>query len=147
MEHDARFLSAEEVEAGENSRSVPESQYRHSSSLNYDEDDGVIYDSHGEPSHLNIVAGLKFETGEQFKEAVSDYCISIGADIKWNISTDKKKRAVCRQNCGWYVYGSWHGGRQCFMVKNVGSRHSCPRALRMKGANAVWAAKRYIGRF
>ncbi|CAL1408111.1 unnamed protein product [Linum trigynum] len=66
--------------------------------------------------------------------------------MRWTRSDKQKKRAQCRNNCGWYVYGSWHG-RSCFMIKNVGKDHTCPRSVRMKVANAVWAAKKYLDRF
>ncbi|CAL1387468.1 unnamed protein product [Linum trigynum] len=138
-------------------QTLPESEYRGSVDSrhvrgNLDEEpadpiyDGPYYDPRCEHSTLKFTVGMSFNSPEQFKVAVEEHSISIGADIKWTRSDKNKKRAECRQKCGWYIYGSWHA-RSLFMVKNLGKDHTCPRAVRMRVANATWVAKKYIERF
>ncbi|CAL1354836.1 unnamed protein product [Linum trigynum] len=138
-------------------QTLPESEYRASVESrhvrgNLDEEpadpiyDGPHYDPRCEHSTLKFMVGMSFNSPEQFKEAVEEHSIAIGGDIKWTRSDKNKKRAECRQKCGWYIYGSWHA-RSLFMVKNLGKDHTCPRAVRMRVANATWVAKKYIERF
>ncbi|CAL1390079.1 unnamed protein product [Linum trigynum] len=100
VEQEHAYESIDEVEVRVTSRSVSASIYRESLGLDYDEEDGPIYNLHCEPSLLNIIVGLKFGETEQFKFVETTSC------IKWNISTSKKKRVVCRGKCGWYVFVS-----------------------------------------
>ncbi|CAN1228679.1 hypothetical protein LINGRAPRIM_LOCUS1312 [Linum grandiflorum] len=91
--------------------------------------------------------GLKFTCDKQFKEAVVEFSIVNGLDVYWVRSSQRKKEAVCRANCGWRVYASWYARNRAFVVKSVGVDHSCTRDLEVKQLTAKWIAKKYIDRF
>ncbi|CAN1837360.1 hypothetical protein LINPERHAP1_LOCUS35078, partial [Linum perenne] len=50
-------------------------------------------------------------------------------------------------HCGWRVYGSWNSKREAFVLKCLGDKHKCPRALENKQASAKWIAKTYLEKF
>ncbi|CAN1224183.1 hypothetical protein LINGRAPRIM_LOCUS851, partial [Linum grandiflorum] len=47
----------------------------------------------------------------------------------------------------WRVYASWFGDREVFVIKSVGTPHSCPRTVYNKAATTKWIAKKYLRRF
>ncbi|CAI0398468.1 unnamed protein product [Linum tenue] len=98
-------------------QTLPESEYRGSVDSrhvrgNLDDEptdpiyDGPHYDPRCDHSTLKFTVGMSFNSLEQFKEAVEEHSIAIGADIKWTRSDKNKKQVECRQKYGWYIYGS-----------------------------------------
>ncbi|CAN0846559.1 hypothetical protein LINGRAHAP2_LOCUS4509 [Linum grandiflorum] len=147
-------------ENDEEERSLgPSSTYRGSSDSDHargvTSDDEVVtpydrlpwYDPNCDHKQLQLKKGLKFTNVKQFREAVVEFAIANGSDVKWTRSTAKKKEAVCRFGCGWRVYGSWYGKNRCFILKTMGTPHTCPRSLRMRCLSARWIAKKYIEKF
>ncbi|CAN1756291.1 hypothetical protein LINPERHAP1_LOCUS6085 [Linum perenne] len=55
--------------------------------------------------------------------------------------------AVCRDRFGWRVYGSWNSRKESFILKCLGEKHTCPRALENMQASAKWIATTYIEKF
>ncbi|CAN1135609.1 hypothetical protein LINPERHAP2_LOCUS8952, partial [Linum perenne] len=84
---------------------------------------------------------MKFTDSATFKEFVASYCLYIGADILWLKSCKSKMEAICREHCGWRVYGSWNSRKEAFVLKCLGENHRCPRALENKQASAKWIVK------
>ncbi|CAN1768209.1 hypothetical protein LINPERHAP1_LOCUS10564 [Linum perenne] len=98
-------------------------------------------------SNSRLRQGMKFTDSATFKEFVASYCLYIGADILWLKSCKSKMEAICREHCGWRVYGSWNSRKEAFVLKCLGENHRCPRALENKQASAKWIAKTYIEKF
>ncbi|CAN1789838.1 hypothetical protein LINPERHAP1_LOCUS18616 [Linum perenne] len=55
--------------------------------------------------------------------------------------------AVCRDRCGSRVYGNWNSRKDSFVLKCLGEKHTCPRALENKHAFDKWIATTYIEKF
>ncbi|CAN1830959.1 hypothetical protein LINPERHAP1_LOCUS33033 [Linum perenne] len=55
--------------------------------------------------------------------------------------------AVCRKRCGWRVYGSWNSRKESFVLKCLGERHTCARAMENKQASSKWLAQTYLEKF
>ncbi|CAN1257918.1 hypothetical protein LINPERPRIM_LOCUS9734 [Linum perenne] len=138
----------------------PSSIYRASSQSNHDCNDKVdgdevnsiaaedYYDPNCDHKILVLKPKLRFTSPQQFKDAVVNHCIALGADINWVRSSNKNKEAVCAApNCNWRVYASWFGEKEAFVIKAMGQPHTCGRTQYMKGANADWVAKRFLARF
>ncbi|CAN1134946.1 hypothetical protein LINPERHAP2_LOCUS8579 [Linum perenne] len=139
----------------------PVSSYRNSSQSNHDVDDKLDDDDYssvlaGQPwydptcdhSKLELKEKLRFTGPSQFKEAVQNYAISVGAAIKWPRSSNQIKEAVCANpGCKWRVYASWFGRNEAFIIKAVGEQHTCPRPETNSSATHKWIAKRYLCRF
>ncbi|CAN1234263.1 hypothetical protein LINPERPRIM_LOCUS4170 [Linum perenne] len=91
-------------------------------------------------SNVRLRQGMRFINAASFKDFV-------GADILWLKSCQSKMEAVCRDRCGWRVYGSWNSRKESFILKCLGEKHTCPRALENKQASAKWIARTYIEKF
>ncbi|CAN1171217.1 hypothetical protein LINPERHAP2_LOCUS29449 [Linum perenne] len=98
-------------------------------------------------SNVRLRQGMKFVDSAAFKDFVASYCLYIGADILWLRSCQSKMEAVCREHCGWRVYGSRSSKKDSFILKCLGEKHTCPRALSNKQASAKWLAKTYLEKF
>ncbi|CAN1167846.1 hypothetical protein LINPERHAP2_LOCUS27483 [Linum perenne] len=139
----------------------PLSSYRNSSQSNHDVDDKLDDDDYssvfaGQPwydptcdhSKLELKEKLRFTGPSQFKKAVQNYAISVGAAIKWPRSSNQIKEAVCANpGCKWRVYASWFGRNETFIIKAVGEQHTCPLLETNSSATHKWIAKRYLCRF
>ncbi|CAN1130547.1 hypothetical protein LINPERHAP2_LOCUS5884 [Linum perenne] len=139
----------------------PLSSYRNSSQSDHDVNDKLEQDDYsrvfaGQPwydptcdhSKLELKEKLRFTGPSQFKEAVQNYAISVGAAIKWPRSSNQIKEAVCANpGCKWRVYASWFGRNEAFIIKAVGEQHTCPRPDTNSSATHKWIAKRYLCRF
>ncbi|CAN1193814.1 hypothetical protein LINPERHAP2_LOCUS42193 [Linum perenne] len=91
---------------------------------------------------------MRFTGPTQFKEAVVNFTIAVGAEVRWLRSNQKNKEAVCVvEGCKWRVYASWFGRNEAYLVKAVGLPHNCPRAIENKSANAKWIVSKYYNRF
>ncbi|CAN1339463.1 hypothetical protein LINPERPRIM_LOCUS38499 [Linum perenne] len=98
-------------------------------------------------SNTRLRQGMRFIHAAAFKDFVASYCLYVGADILWLKSSQSKMEAVCKERCGWRVYGSWNSKKESFLLKCLGANHTCPRALENKQASAKWIAKTYIEKF
>ncbi|KAL3739543.1 hypothetical protein ACJRO7_020885 [Eucalyptus globulus] len=52
--------------------------------------------------------------------------------------------AKCASGCGWRLYGSWVQAEKTFVIKRVGSLHSCNRSLTNRQATSTWLAREYM---
>lgn len=91
---------------------------------------------------LNL--GMRFESREQFKNAVKKYAVVNGFNISWQKSEEKRMIAKCVEGCGWRLYGSWIQNEKTFIIRGVGDPHSCNRSLTNKQATATWLAHEYM---
>ncbi|CAN1845225.1 hypothetical protein LINPERHAP1_LOCUS37767 [Linum perenne] len=98
-------------------------------------------------SNVRLRQGMKFIDSAAFKDFVASYCLYIGADIMWLKSCQSKMEAVCRDHCGWRVYGSWSSKKDSFILKCLGDNHTCVWALENKQASTKWIAKTYLKKF
>ncbi|CAN0917246.1 hypothetical protein LINGRAHAP2_LOCUS30172 [Linum grandiflorum] len=109
---------------------------------------GAYYDPSCDHSTLQIQPGLRFRSPTQFKEAIVNYSIAVGAEIRWKRSNKLNKEAICMSSdCNWRVFASWFGRNVSFVVKAVGDPHSCTRTMRNRSATVKWIAKTYLSRF
>ncbi|XP_039169472.1 uncharacterized protein LOC120293792 [Eucalyptus grandis] len=88
--------------------------------------------------------GMRFESHEQFKNAVRKYAVINGFNIFWPRSQKKRMEAKCASGCGWRLYGSWVQAEKTFVIKRVGSLHSCNRSLTNRQATSTWLAREYM---
>ncbi|CAN1136106.1 hypothetical protein LINPERHAP2_LOCUS9258 [Linum perenne] len=140
--------------------SPPVSSYRGSSQSDHDIAEKVdgeevsslagqaYYDPTCDHSNLVFKEGMRFTGPTQFKDAVVNFTIAVGAEIKWVRSNRKNKEAAClKEGCKWRVYASWYGRNEAYIVKAVGLPHNCPRPDRNRSATAKWILSKYFNRF
>ncbi|KAL3719247.1 hypothetical protein ACJRO7_004240 [Eucalyptus globulus] len=52
--------------------------------------------------------------------------------------------AKCASACGWRLYGIWVQAEKTFLIKRVGSLHSCNISLTNRQATSTWLAREYM---
>ncbi|CAN1324305.1 hypothetical protein LINPERPRIM_LOCUS33053 [Linum perenne] len=111
-------------------------------------DDAPVYNPSCDHKHLQFQLGMKFKSPTQFKHAVVKHAIYAGSNLIWTRSGKKRCEAICREStCKWRIYGSWYRVSKCFMVRSIGSLHSCPRSQIINQATASWIAYDFLERF
>ena len=51
--------------------------------------------------------GMRFESHEQYKNAVKKYAVINGFNISWQKSEETRMIAKCVEGCGWRLYDGW----------------------------------------
>ncbi|CAN1848533.1 hypothetical protein LINPERHAP1_LOCUS38969 [Linum perenne] len=70
------------------------------------------------------------------------------ANLIWLRSGKLRCEAICKDaNCNFRIYGSWYQGNKSFMVRGLGSAHTCPRSSSINQATAKWIAVDFLERF
>jgi len=91
--------------------------------------------------HLEI--GMEFDKLMTFKNAVKDYNIFYGRNIKWAKNDKERARAKCAQaDCRWEIYCSWSKVNQSFQVKTYYPDHTCCRGFKNKQATRKWVVNK-----
>ncbi|CAN1230126.1 hypothetical protein LINPERPRIM_LOCUS3236 [Linum perenne] len=111
-------------------------------------DGAPMYNPACDHKHMQFVLGMKFKSPTQFKHAVVKHAIYAGANLIWLRSGKHRCEAECRESiCNWRIYAAWYRGKKSFMVKGLGSAHTCPRSQSINQATASWIAYDFLERF
>ncbi|XP_027182135.1 uncharacterized protein LOC113780537 [Coffea eugenioides] len=93
--------------------------------------------------------GMKFESRQQFKAAVTEYGIKKGKSV-WTCKNDTKRmKAVCRDPCPWFVFASIERalGTSDLVVNTMHDVHeNCNHAWKNKNMTSTWLSNRYMER-
>ena len=93
--------------------------------------------------------GMKFESRQQFKAAVTEYGIKKGKPV-WTYKNDTKRvRTVCRDMCPWFVFASIERalGTSDLVIKTMHDVHeNCNHAWKNKNMTSTWLSNRYMER-
>ncbi|XP_025624867.1 uncharacterized protein [Arachis hypogaea] len=94
---------------------------------------------------LRLEVGMKFNTKQEFREAVREYCIQEGRRI-WYKKNDKERcRALCKiKDCDWVVYASKDSEGVCWQIKTFNDNHTCARECKNRLANSKWLACKLV---
>ncbi|PKI31635.1 hypothetical protein CRG98_047974, partial [Punica granatum] len=90
---------------------------------------------------------MRFESSQQFRQAVQDYAVKNGKSIRWVRSGVKKAEARCAKNCPWKIYGRQTQRKDAFVVTIYDPEHRCYRSARNRQASSEWLANHYLERF
>ncbi|CAL1408313.1 unnamed protein product [Linum trigynum] len=71
-------------------------------------DDAPHYDPKCDHKIFQFVCRMKFESAEQFKEAVVRHSVAAGASLRWTRTNPNRREVKCKAlNCKWKLYASW----------------------------------------
>ncbi|WOL10627.1 hypothetical protein Cni_G19386 [Canna indica] len=88
---------------------------------------------------------VKFGSSGEFKQAVQNYALVNGYNIKWSKSNKRRKEAKCIMGCPWRIYASWLTNEKTLMVKAYTNEHSCSRNMRNRPATGLeYATKQRV---
>ncbi|XP_030525043.2 uncharacterized protein LOC115737179 [Rhodamnia argentea] len=90
--------------------------------------------------------GMCFSNAKEFREAIKNYAIKNGRQVRFAKNAPNKVRAVCSEGCGWLIYASKMQGEQTLQVKTYNPIHKCNRALHVPQVSSKWLAKKYCDR-
>lgn len=72
---------------------------------------------------------LVFPNAKIFKEAVREYSIQAGKQIRFKKNDPHRVRACCKDpNCKWVCYASVIGNIESFLIKTYNPEHTCARS-------------------
>ncbi|CAN1761906.1 hypothetical protein LINPERHAP1_LOCUS8103 [Linum perenne] len=111
-------------------------------------DGAPMYNPACDHKHMQFVLGMKFKSPTQFKHAVVKHAIYAEANLIWLRSGKNHCEAECQDSiCSWRIYAAWYRGKKSFMVKGLGSVHTCPRSQSINQATTSWIAYDFLEQF
>ena len=69
--------------------------------------------------------GQVFENVDLLRKAIKEYSCKNRVDVKLPVNDRKRVKAVCDDDCTWYLWDSYDSRTKCFMVKKYVEEHSC----------------------
>ncbi|RYR01298.1 hypothetical protein Ahy_B06g080163 [Arachis hypogaea] len=94
---------------------------------------------------LQLQVGMKFNTKQDFRDAVREFTIQEGRRIKFVNNDNVRCRAVCQvEECSWVVYTLRDHEDSCWQIKTFYDDHTCPRENSNRAANRVWLASKLV---
>ncbi|RYR28535.1 hypothetical protein Ahy_B01g052682 isoform A [Arachis hypogaea] len=94
---------------------------------------------------LQLQVGMKFNTKQEFRDAVREFTIQEGRRIKFVKNDNVRCRAVCQvEECSWVVYASRDHEHSCWQIKTFYDDHTCPRENSNRAVNKAWLASKLV---
>jgi len=106
------------------------------------------YNASSSKEEVKLEVGLKFISKEQLREAVDDYRIIKGYDIKIWHSDGKRFQVFCNaKGCDWLLWASRPQREQSFQITKMPNPHSCIPFSFEKGKGRIstrWLSHKYM---
>ncbi|KAI8548880.1 hypothetical protein RHMOL_Rhmol07G0308400 [Rhododendron molle] len=94
---------------------------------------------------VQFTVGMKFPSAKEFREAVREYSIKEGKDIKFVKNETTRVKAKCAtEECGWSVMPSVSQKGESFQVKSHKSEHDCLRSFKVRHVTSMYLAEKYV---
>ncbi|KAL3753889.1 hypothetical protein ACJRO7_001174 [Eucalyptus globulus] len=90
--------------------------------------------------------GMCFSNAKEFREAIRNYAIKNGRQVRFTKSAQNKLRVVCSEGCDWLIYASKVQGKHTLQVKTFNPVHTCNRVLCLPQVSTKWLANKYCDR-
>jgi len=90
--------------------------------------------------------GMCFSNAKEFREAIRNYAIKNGRQVRFTKSAQNKLRVVCSEGCDWLIYASKVQGKHTLQVKTFNPVHTCNRVLCVPQVSTKWLANKYCDR-
>ncbi|XP_058783754.1 uncharacterized protein LOC131658483 [Vicia villosa] len=88
--------------------------------------------------------GMEFNALVEFKNAIREWSVLNGREIKFVKNDKVRVRVECRSKCGFLAHVSKVGDRHTYQLKTWVGTHTCARVLNNKSANSQWVAKAVV---
>ncbi|RYR26660.1 hypothetical protein Ahy_B02g060938 isoform A [Arachis hypogaea] len=89
--------------------------------------------------------GTEFKSIAEFKEAIKEYALLNGRDIRYVKNDQVRCRVKCKGlggECPWMAFASKVGKSGCVRLKTLKSKHTCGRNYSGRLASSNWIAKK-----
>jgi hypothetical protein len=118
--------------------------------LSMDDDDvGPQYPVYKPPKkakYIKFEIGMKFNSLEEFKNAVTDYAVHGGHGIRFEKNDKVRVRAVCKKGCKWVAYAVKMVGEMTCQLRTLVNEHTCSRSYLNSRATSKWLGKKLTNR-
>nr|XP_025702470.1 uncharacterized protein LOC112803149 [Arachis hypogaea] len=110
-----------------------------------DSDEFLIFQESQRFGELQLQVGMKFNTKQEFREAMREFTIQEGRGIKFVKNDNIRCRAVYQvEECAWIVYASRDYKDCCWQIKTFYDDHTCPRKNSNRATNRAWLASKLV---
>lgn len=103
---------------------------------------------HDDEKHFFL--GQQFEDANEFRKAITNYCVSQGRDVDFTRNDQTRLGAKCKakdKGCPWYIWASLEKEKGTLVVKTLIPKHNCGRLPTIKKLKASWVAENYHSKF
>ncbi|XP_050227587.1 uncharacterized protein LOC126677148 [Mercurialis annua] len=107
----------------------------------------IYYNPKCNHEDLDFQVHMRFTTKDQLQNAVQQWSILNGHNVRWARSASDRIEGVCSDGCIWRLYASRINSEKTFRIRKLESKHTCHRALINRQATSEWVAKEFIQRF
>ncbi|KAF7821205.1 hypothetical protein G2W53_026660 [Senna tora] len=94
--------------------------------------------------NVSFELGMEFKNLVVFKQAVRDYTVNKGVQVKFVKNDAKRCRAKCEKPCPWMIMCSWANDTQTFQVKTFNHEHTCSTTMTTQQASSKWLAVKLL---
>ena len=84
--------------------------------------------------------GMEFNSNREFKDAIIDWNVLNGYQIKMSKNEPDTIRVICKKKCGYLVFYSHVGTSHTYQIKTLQPDHTCSKTVKNKSACARWVA-------
>ncbi|KAK2456219.1 hypothetical protein QL285_003603 [Trifolium repens] len=88
--------------------------------------------------------GMDFKSLHDFKEAIREWSILNGREIKYLKNDKIRCRIECVNDCGFIAHYSRVGQKHTYKIKTWHGTHYCPRTLNNRFATSKWVSKSVV---
>ncbi|XP_058751316.1 uncharacterized protein LOC131624382 [Vicia villosa] len=88
--------------------------------------------------------GMEFNSLDEFREAIREWSVLNGREIKFVKNESYRVRVECRAKCGFLILCSKVGHKHTFAIKTIFNKHTCARVLDNRSASSRWVAKAVV---
>ncbi|KAH7834888.1 hypothetical protein Vadar_020699 [Vaccinium darrowii] len=105
-----------------------------------------VFNEQSDMGNPVFIRGMEFKTHSLFRDAVKEYAIKHGKQIRFLKSDREKVRAVCKKGCPWEIYASYVPTDALYRIKTYISQHTCTRTFDVPWVSSKWIVARYGNR-
>jgi len=85
--------------------------------------------------------GMEFKSTKEFKEALTEWTILNGWELKFLKNDKTRCREACKNDCDFVALCSQVGGAHTYRIKTWSGDHTCARTLENRSATSKWVTK------
>jgi hypothetical protein len=85
--------------------------------------------------------GMEFNSMKEFKDAIIEWNVLKGHQIKMPKNEPGRVRVVCKEECGYLVFCSKVGSSHTYQIKTLHKDHTCARKQKNKSTCSRWVAE------
>ncbi|XP_038679489.1 uncharacterized protein LOC119980765 [Tripterygium wilfordii] len=102
------------------------------------------FNTNADMSEVTFELGMHFTNLAEFKQAVRDYAVANGRQIRVDRNDKKRCQVKCKDGCPFRIWCSKISGEETYQIKTFVNKHNCSRSFVVKQASTKWLAKKFL---